>query len=93
MREGDANRYGQVGKPDGGGYETPSRLTEIARRKRRGLSPSRQAGSHGSSPCFSASGMVHLFYRQFHLGALSGRPDQQTVPLLVEWFGGDTAVA
>jgi NADPH2:quinone reductase len=38
-----------------------STLTEIARRKRRGLSPSRQAGSHGFSPCSPVAGMVHSF--------------------------------
>jgi hypothetical protein len=36
-------------------------LTAIARRTRRGFSPGRQAGVHGFSPCFTASGVVHLF--------------------------------
>jgi hypothetical protein len=45
------------------GASTPSAtcLTEIARRTHRGLSPSRQAGLPGFSPCFSDSAVVHSF--------------------------------
>ena len=50
-------------------------LTEIARRKRRGFSPSREAGFSGLSPCFWPAGRVHSFQRQgVFLRALSGRP-------------------
>jgi hypothetical protein len=46
-------------------------LTAMARRTRRGCSPSRQAGVHGFSPCFSAAGVEHLFQRQVrYWGAL-----------------------
>jgi len=40
------------------------RLTEIACRKRRGFSPSREAGFSGLSPCFWPAGRGHSFHRQ-----------------------------
>jgi hypothetical protein len=42
---------------------------------RRGMSPGRQAGVHGFSPCFFASIVVHPFYRRSRFRTFPGRPE------------------